>query len=165
MNKLQCTLCGGKLVMDDDGQGATCESCGMAFRMEAVQRMLTEITGTVSVNGIAELGNLLIRADEFDKLNDFDKAKEYYQRVLDLDPTNEAARKWEASRNTLVIQSYGNNKISVIKTIREITGLGLKEAKDLVESAPVDITNLVSHQPNVVLEIKKMLKEAGAIMG
>src|SRR5262249_53247112 len=48
----------------------------------------------------------------------------------------EAAKKEEKTEFTVVLESFGADKIKVIKVVREITGLGLKEAKDLVEGSP-----------------------------
>ena len=56
--------------------------------------------------------------------------------------------------------SFGENKVGVIKAIRTITGLGLKEAKDLVESAPAIVKAAVSKAE--AADIKKQLEEAGA---
>lgn len=56
--------------------------------------------------------------------------------------------------------SFGANKVAVIKAVREITGLGLKEAKDLVESAPAVIKEGVSKDE--AAKIKKALEESGA---
>jgi large subunit ribosomal protein L7/L12 len=59
-----------------------------------------------------------------------------------------------------VLMSAGNNKIQVIKTVRELTGLGLKEAKDLVEGAPKPVkAGIPKDQAE---EIKKKLVESGA---
>ena len=59
-----------------------------------------------------------------------------------------------------VLTEIGANKIAVIKVVREITGLGLKEAKDLVDSAPKPVKEAVSKDD--AEEIKKKLEEAGA---
>lgn len=56
--------------------------------------------------------------------------------------------------------SFGENKVAVIKAIRTITGLGLKEAKDLVESAPTVVKEGVNKDE--AAKIKKELEEAGA---
>ena len=56
--------------------------------------------------------------------------------------------------------SFGEKKINVIKVIREITSLGLKEAKDLVDAAPSVVKEAVSK--NECEEIKKKLEDAGA---
>lgn len=58
------------------------------------------------------------------------------------------------------MSSFGSNKVSVIKVIRTITGLGLKEAKDLVESAPANVKDGVNKDE--AEDIKKQLTEAGA---
>ena len=56
--------------------------------------------------------------------------------------------------------SFGSNKVAVIKVVRTLTGLGLKEAKDLVEGAPSAIKEGVSKDE--AADIKKQLEEAGA---
>ena len=61
---------------------------------------------------------------------------------------------------TVTLTEFGANKVGVIKVIREITGLGLKEAKDLVEGAPSTVKDSI---PKADAEtIKKKLEEAGA---
>ncbi|SNT70735.1 50S ribosomal protein L7/L12 [Psychrobacter sp. LV10R520-6] len=60
----------------------------------------------------------------------------------------------------VVLASFGEKKVAVIKAVREATGLGLKEAKDLVESAPAPIKEAVSKADGE--ELKKKLEEAGA---
>ena len=60
----------------------------------------------------------------------------------------------------VVLTAAGDKKISVIKEVRSITGLGLKEAKDLVEAAPKAVKEAVSKTE--AEEIKKKLEEAGA---
>ena len=71
-----------------------------------------------------------------------------------------AAAAEEQTEFTVVLKEAGANKINVIKVVREITGLGLKEAKDLVEGAPKDLKEGVSKAD--ADEIKKKLEEAGA---
>ena len=61
---------------------------------------------------------------------------------------------------TVELKEAGANKINVIKVVREITGLGLKEAKDLVEAAPKSVKEGVSKAE--AEEFKKKLEEAGA---
>jgi len=60
----------------------------------------------------------------------------------------------------VVMTSFGENKVAVIKAVRAITGAGLKEAKDMVESAPATIKEAASK--GEAEEIKKQLEEAGA---
>ena len=64
------------------------------------------------------------------------------------------------SEVTVVLASAGANKIPVLKIVREITGLGLKEAKDLVDGAPKPIKENVKKEE--ADELKKKLEEAGA---
>jgi large subunit ribosomal protein L7/L12 len=66
----------------------------------------------------------------------------------------------EQTEFTVVLASAGANKIQVIKVVREITGLGLKEAKDLVEAAPKPLKDGVSKAD--AEDMKKKLAEAGA---
>src|SRR4051812_6442366 len=70
-----------------------------------------------------------------------------------------AAAKEEQTEFTVELKESGANKINVIKVVREITGLGLKEAKDLVEAAPKPLKEGVSKAE--AEEFKKKLEEAG----
>ena len=71
-----------------------------------------------------------------------------------------AAPAAEKTEFTVVLASAGDKKINVIKEIRAITGLGLKEAKDLVEGAPKEVKADVSKDE--ANKIKKQLEDAGA---
>ena len=71
-----------------------------------------------------------------------------------------AAAAAEQTEFTVELKEAGANKINVIKVVREITGLGLKEAKDLVEAAPKPLKEGVSKAE--AEEMKKKLEEAGA---
>lgn len=71
-----------------------------------------------------------------------------------------AAAAEEQTEFKVVLASFGENKVGVIKAVREITGLGLKEAKDLVESAPAPVKEGVAKAD--AADIKKKLEEAGA---
>jgi large subunit ribosomal protein L7/L12 len=72
----------------------------------------------------------------------------------------EAAAAEEKTEFDVVMTSFGGNKVAVIKAVRAITGLGLKEAKDLVEGAPTPVKEGASKDE--AEEIKKQLEEAGA---
>jgi len=72
----------------------------------------------------------------------------------------EAAAAAEQTEFTVVLAEVGANKVSVIKAVRELTGLGLKEAKDLVDGAPKPIKEGVEKAE--AEEAKKKLEEAGA---
>lgn len=71
-----------------------------------------------------------------------------------------AAKAEEQTEFNVILASFGENKVGVIKVIREITGLGLKEAKDLVEGAPSTAKEGVSKDEAAT--IKKKLEDAGA---
>jgi large subunit ribosomal protein L7/L12 len=66
----------------------------------------------------------------------------------------------EQTEFDVVMTSFGANKVSVIKVVRAVTSLGLKEAKDLVEGAPANIKEGVAKDE--AEELKKQLEEAGA---
>ena len=72
----------------------------------------------------------------------------------------EAAAVEEQTEFDVVMSSFGENKVSVIKAVRGITGLGLKEAKDMVEGVPSTIKEGASKAE--AEEVKKQLEEAGA---
>ena len=66
----------------------------------------------------------------------------------------------EQTEFTVVLQEVGEKKINVIKAVREVTSLGLKEAKDLVEGAPQTVKESVSKDE--AAKIKKVFEDAGA---
>ena len=71
-----------------------------------------------------------------------------------------AAAAEEQTEFDVILKGFGENKVGVIKVVRTITGLGLKEAKDLVEGAPSTVKEAVSKAD--AADIKKQLEEAGA---
>jgi len=75
-------------------------------------------------------------------------------------PGGAAAAAEEKTEFNVELKEAGGNKIAVIKVVREITGLGLKEAKDLVEGAPKTLKEAVSKAD--ADDMKKKLEEAGA---
>jgi len=75
-------------------------------------------------------------------------------------PAGEAAAAEEKTEFDVILKSPGAKKIQVIKVVREITGLGLKEAKALVDNAPGPVKEGISKEE--AEEIKKKLEEAGA---
>lgn len=75
-------------------------------------------------------------------------------------PAAEGGAAEEKSEFDVVLEGFGDNKIAVIKVVREITGLGLKEAKEVVEGAPKAIQEGIAKDK--AEEIKAKLEEAGA---
>ena len=68
----------------------------------------------------------------------------------------------EKTEFDVVMTSFGGNKVSVIKAVRAITGLGLKEAKEMVDSSPSKVKEGVAKDE--AEEVKKQLEEAGAVV-
>lgn len=66
----------------------------------------------------------------------------------------------EQTEFDVILTSFGENKVGVIKVVRALTGLGLKEAKDLVEGVPAAVKEAVNKDE--AASIKKQLEEAGA---
>ena len=75
-------------------------------------------------------------------------------------PAGDVAAAEEQTEFTVTLQEIGPNKINVIKAVRELTSLGLREAKELVEAAPTPVREGVSKDD--ADETKKKLEEAGA---
>ncbi len=75
-------------------------------------------------------------------------------------PAGAAAAVEEQTEFNVILASAGANKVNAIKAVRAITGLGLKEAKDLVESAPAAVKEAVSKDE--AAKFKKELEDAGA---
>jgi large subunit ribosomal protein L7/L12 len=75
-------------------------------------------------------------------------------------PQGEAQAEEEKAEFNVVLKSVGDKKINVIKTVREVTSLGLKEAKDLVDSAPKAVKENVPKEE--AEDIKKKFEEVGA---
>lgn len=67
----------------------------------------------------------------------------------------------EQTEFTLVLNSFGEKKVNVIKVVRSATGLGLKESKDMVESAPVTVKEGIGKEE--AEELKKEIEEAGGV--
>ena len=68
----------------------------------------------------------------------------------------------EQTEFTVVLKDAGASKLAVVKAVKELTGLGLKEAKDLVDAAPANVKEAVSKEEAEGL--KKSLEEAGAVV-
>ncbi len=75
-------------------------------------------------------------------------------------PQGEAAAEEEKTEFTVILKSVGDRKINVIKTVREVTSLGLKEAKDLVDNAPKPVKEGLSKEE--AEEIKAKFEAEGA---
>jgi large subunit ribosomal protein L7/L12 len=73
-----------------------------------------------------------------------------------------AAAPVEKTSFNVVLKNAGASKLNVVKTVKDLTGLGLKEAKDLVDAAPKEVKTGVSKEE--AESLKKQLEEAGAVV-
>ena len=107
---LVCPNCGASLTIESDRQFAFCQYCGTK---------IANMGHTVEVDRSTEIANLLIRAIEYESKSDYAKAKEYCDRVLDMDPSNETARLIEkrllhkAPDYNIIIRYIGKRELKV----------------------------------------------------
>lgn len=91
MKKIHCEVCGSTDIKKIDDSIFECQSCGVQYDKNEVQKLLVELTGEVKIDRSEEIENTLKRAQQFLDAGDFSKASEYYNKVLDLDPNNKPA--------------------------------------------------------------------------
>ena len=91
MKKMQCEVCGSTDIKKIDDTTFECQSCGVQYAKDEVQKLLVEVTGSVKIDRSEEIKNTLKRAENFEKEGNIQKAEQYYNAVLDLDPENERA--------------------------------------------------------------------------
>jgi large subunit ribosomal protein L7/L12 len=120
--------------------------------MSAVQ---TEILDKISSMTVLELSELIKAMEE-----KFNVSAAAAVAVAGPAAAPAAAAAEEQTEFTVVLAAFGENKVNVIKAVRELTGLGLKEAKDLVDGAPKPVKEAVSKADADAA--KKKLEEAGA---
>ncbi len=116
---------------------------------------INEILETVKGLSVLELSELVKAFEE-----EFGVSASAPVAVAAASPVAAAEVAEEKSEFDVVLASAGEKKINVIKVVREITGLGLKEAKELVDGAPGKVKEGASKEE--AEEIKKKLEEAGA---
>jgi len=120
--------------------------------MSAVQ---TEILDKISSMSVLELSELIKAMEE-----KFGVSAAAAVAVAAPAAGAPAAAAEEQTEFTVVLSAFGENKVNVIKAVRELTGLGLKEAKDLVDGAPKPVKEAVSKADAEAA--KKKLEDAGA---
>ena len=120
--------------------------------MSAVQ---TEILDKISSLTVLELSELIKAMEE-----KFGVSAAAAVAVAGPAAAAPAAVAEEQTEFTVILAAFGENKVNVIKAVRELTGLGLKEAKDLVDGAPKPVKEGVSKADAEAA--KKKLEEAGA---
>lgn len=92
MKAMVCEMCGSNDIVEVDGL-YVCQHCGTKYDADVAQRLTIELTGSVSVDGIASADSLLDRAQEFYDTSDWEKSLEYVNKALDVDAQNTRARK------------------------------------------------------------------------
>ena len=118
---------------------------------EKIEKLIEE----VKVLSVLELSELVHALEE-----EFGVSAAAPVAVAAAAPAEGGAAAEEKTDFDVVLEGFGDNKIAVIKVVREITGLGLKEAKEAVEGAPKAIQEGVNKEK--AEEIKAKLEEAGA---
>lgn len=97
--KLNCPNCGANIELDESREFGFCQYCGTKVIQE---KIVVEHRGTVGLDRSAEVNNLLLRADEYFQKQDYKTSLIYYNRVLDIDTNNIAARNRIAEINKIV---------------------------------------------------------------
>jgi large subunit ribosomal protein L7/L12 len=123
---------------------------------ERVEKLVEEIKGL----SLLEAATLVKRLEETLGVSAAAAAPVVVAGAGGAAPAGGAAAAEEQTEFTVVLTAVGANKINVIKAVREVTSLGLKEAKDLVDGAPKPIKEGVSKEEAET--IKKKFTEAGA---
>ena len=148
MKKMQCEVCGSTEIKKVDDAIFECQSCRVQYSKEEVQKLLVELTGEVKIDRTEEIENSLKRAEQFLEKGDSSKALEYYNKVLDLDPNNEAALKAIDVINANTVsqrkkeQDEAKNRSSAIKLLKHTidpsdgVAIFLKALKSAPDVAP-----------------------------
>ena len=162
MKAMVCEMCNGNEIVKTNGV-YVCQHCGARYAADEARKLVVEVAGPVSVQGIPTADNLMERAQEFFDEGNMERASEYVTRVLDIDAHDERARAMQraiergeggqfASRahtsqarmfadvpvseekyQQIVAEVRLGNKITAIKLLREHTGWGLAQSKEYVE--------------------------------
>ena len=93
MKQLTCEICGSTEIKKIDDSTFVCQSCGVQYTKDEVKKLLVEITGKVEIDHTDEIKNTIKRAKQFETEGDHIKAKEYYNKALDMDADNETIQK------------------------------------------------------------------------
>ncbi len=114
-----------------------------------------EILDTIANMTVLELSELIKEMEE-----KFGVSAAAAAVAVSAAPASSAPAAEEQTEFSVILTSAGDNKVNVIKVVRAVTGLGLKEAKDLVDGAPKPVKEGISKDDAEAL--KKQLSEAGA---
>ncbi len=148
MKKMQCEVCGGTTIKKIDDTIFECQSCGVQYGKEEIQKLLVEIEGTVEVTGTVkidrseEVDNAIKRAEQFYEKGDKEKAEEYYNKVLDIDPDNAVA----------------NAKVNIINAKENEASIVLLKQTVSSEEGTKIFLNSLKNQSNMVPDIYKEIE-------
>jgi len=121
-----------------------------------LDKKITDIIEAVEKLNVLELSQLV---KAFEEKFGVSAAPQMMMAVGNATGANNATSE-EKSTVDVILQNPGDSKVQVIKVVKDITGLGLKEAKDLVDAAPKAVKEGI--KPEEAEQIKKTLEEAGA---
>ena len=124
----------------------------------SVDELVTEIKGL----SVLEVADLVKKLEDELGVSAAAAAPIAMATVQGVAGTAEAAAEEEKTEFNVMLQEIGPNKINVIKAVREVTSLGLREAKELVESAPAAVKESVPRDE--ADSVKAKLEEAGAVV-
>lgn len=105
---LVCKICGGKLVMDNASDSATCDSCGISYQQEKLKKMMVELSGPLKIDGPVQVDGIQSKekqvqnADTFITLKDLAHAKEIYLRLTDQYPDD--YRGWWGQLRVMILE-------------------------------------------------------------
>lgn len=91
MKKMKCEVCGSTDIKRVEASIFECQSCGVQYTKEEAQKLLVEIAGKVKIDLSEDIENNIKRGDQYKENGGIEKAKEYYNRALDMDPENSKA--------------------------------------------------------------------------
>ena len=123
MKALQCEMCGSVDLVKQDGL-FVCQYCRTKYSVEEARKMMIE--GSVKIDNTNQIENLLIRAKQFEYKCEYEKALEYYNRVLDIDANNETAM-----QRMRIIE--GNDEIVYLDNI-EVTSFQMNQIEKLIDN-------------------------------
>lgn len=104
---MQCEVCGSTSIKKVDETTFECQNCGVQYSVEEAKRLLVEITGAVKIDHSDEVKNNIERGDQYVENGNAAKAKEYYNKALDLDANNiEAKEKVEKASENEKFEDY-----------------------------------------------------------
>ena len=147
MKKMQCEVCGSTEIKKIDNEIFECQSCGIQYSKNELQRLLVEITGNVKIDRTDEVNNLLRRAAAFAEDGEMKKAQQYYEKVLDIDSENTEA----------------TERLSELKKIEERDEAALKKEAQREKSKIKILQHNIEPQDGVELFLRSLKDTKGIV--